>query len=170
LFFLKLIDPELLKLDPKEIRLIGTDGKQIGVISFEEAQRVADQNGLDLILVNKNQTPPVVKLGNYKEWLYQKKKKEKELKKKPKETKEMRIGFNEARHDLERKAKQISEFLEEGHQVQIKLMLKSRERLFTDLAQKKLNEFLNLISVPFKVVSEVKSFSNYLTITIAKQK
>lgn len=159
-----------MKLKPKEVRLIGVDGKQRGIFSFEEAQKIAESENLDLILVNANQKPIIVKLGNYKEWLYQKKKKEKSIKKKPKETKEIRIGFNEALHDFERKAKQAAEFLEEGHQVQIRMVLKSREKLFIDLAEKKLNQFLELIPIPFKITSPLKKFPGLLVITIAKQK
>jgi len=159
-----------LKLKPTEVRLIGIDGKQRGIFSFEEAQKIAENENLDLILVNAHQTPIIVRLGNYKEWLYQKKKKEKGLKKKPKETKEVRIGFNEALHDFERKAKQTAEFLKEGHQVQIRMILKSREKLFIDLAEKKLNQFLELIPIPFKITSPLKKLPNLLVITLAKQK
>ncbi|MEM0476598.1 MAG: translation initiation factor IF-3 [Candidatus Aenigmatarchaeota archaeon] len=159
-----------MKLNPKEVRVIGIDGKQRGVFSLDEAKKIAEDEGQDLILVNRNQTPPVVRLGNYKVWLYEQKKKEREAKKKIKETKEIRIGFNEALHDLERKAKMIKEFLEEGHQVQIRLILKSRERLFTEIAEKKLSEFLNLIPLNYKIVNPLKKFSNFLLIVIAKQK
>lgn len=159
-----------MKLNPKEVRVIGTDGKQRGIFLLDEAKKIAEDEGQDLILVNRNQTPPVVRLGNYKVWLYEQKKKERETKKKIKETKEIRIGFNEALHDLERKAKMIKEFLEEGHQVQIRLILKSRERLFTEIAEKKLSEFLNLIPLNYKIVNPLKKFSNFLLIVIAKQK
>lgn len=159
-----------MKLNPKEVRVIGIDGKQRGIFSLDEAKKIAEDEGQDLILVNRNQTPPVVRLGNYKVWLYEQKKKEREAKKKIKETKEIRIGFNEALHDLERKAKMIKEFLEEGHQVQIRLILKSRERLFTEIAEKKLSEFLNLIPLNYKIVNPLKKFSNFLLIVIAKQK
>ena len=165
-----MIDPQLIKLNPNKVRLIGLDGKQIGILSFDESKKIAEDQGLDLILVNAHQNPPVVKLGNYSEWLYQLKKKEKETKRKPKETKEIRIGFNEAKHDLERKAKMIEEFLNEGHQVQIRLIMRSREKLFIDLAEKKLNDFLNLIPVAYKIVNPLKKFSNFLLITIARQK
>lgn len=165
-----MIDPRILQISPKEVRIIGIDGKQKGIFSLEEAKKIAESDGYDLILLNGNQKPPVVKLGNYKEWIYQQKKRERETKKKTKETKEIRIGFNEALYDLERKAQMIKKFLEEGHQVQIRLTLRSRERLFIDLAEKKINEFLSIILIPYKVVNPLKVFSNFLLITIAKQK
>jgi len=157
-------------LNPKELRLIGSDGKQLGIFSFEEAKKISEEKNEDLILVSANAVPPVVRLGNYKEWYYKKRKKEKEIKKKPKETKEIRIGFNEALHDLQRKANQIDEFLKEGHQVQIKMILKSRERLFLDLAEKKIEEFLGLLQEKYKVASPLKKFSNFLVIIISRQK
>ncbi len=159
-----------MKIKPKKVRLIGTDGRQLGIFNFEKAQEIAEKENLDLILVNEKQEPIVVKLGNYGQYLYQKEKKEREIAKKQKEVKEVRIGFNEALFDLKRKSELIKEFLEEGHQVQIRLNLKGRERLFEDLAEQKLNNFLNLIDelIKFKISQPIKKYSNFYTVTISK--
>ncbi len=159
-----------MKIKPEKVRLIGTDGRQLGIFNFEEAQKIAERENLDLILVNEKQNPLVVRLGNYGQYLYQREKKEREISKKQKEVKEIRIGFNEALFDLKRKSKLIKEFLEEGHQVQIRLNLKGRERLFEDLAEQKLNNFLNLVGelIKFKITQPLKKYSSFYTLMISK--
>lgn len=151
------------------MRLIGIDGKQIGIFSFDEALKIVEKEGLDLILVNSNQKPIVVKLGNYGAYLYQKEKKERKSKKERKETKEVRIGFKEADYDLKRKANLVKEFLEEGHQVQIRLILKGRERMFPELAEEKFNKFLNLVGelTKFKISQPLKKQLNFLMIVLS---
>ena len=152
------------------MRLIGTDGRQIGIFSFAEAQKIAEEKNLDLILVNEKAQPIVVRLGDYSLFVYQKEKKERQIQKKQKETKEVRISFREAEYDLKRKAGTIKEFLDEGHQVQIKLILKGRENLFQDLAEEKLNNFLNLISeiAKFKISQPIKKVSNFYFVVISR--
>jgi len=167
-----LIDPKILKLNPKELRLIDIDGKQLGIFSLEEAKNIAEEKETDLILINPHQQPIVVKLGNYGAYLYQKEKKERKTKKERKETKEIRISFREAEHDLKRKASLIKEFLDQGHQVQIKLMLKGRERNFQDLAEEKINNFLKIIGelANYKVSQQLKKTQNFLMIILGPSK
>jgi translation initiation factor IF-3 len=163
-----LIDPNILKIRPDKVRLIGADNKQIGIVPLSEAEKIANEKGLDLILVNFQQNPIVVKLGNYGAYLYQKEKKERKAKKEQKETKEIRIGFREALYDLKRKTEMAKEFLSKGHQVQIKLILKGRERNFPELAEEKLNNFLNLLGeiTTYKVSQSIKKTSNFLLIIL----
>jgi translation initiation factor IF-3 len=163
-----LIDPNILKIRPDKVRLIGADNKQIGIVPLSEAEKIANEKDLDLILVNFQQNPIVVKLGNYGAYLYQKEKKERKAKKEQKETKEIRIGFREALYDLKRKTEMAKEFLSKGHQVQIKLILKGRERNFPELAEEKLNNFLNLLGeiTTYKVSQSIKKTSNFLLIIL----
>lgn len=153
------------------MRLIGNDDRQRGVFSLEEAKEIAEKEGYDLILVNAKQQPVVVKLVDYGAYIYQKEKKLKNIKKQ-KETKEVRISFTEAPYDLKRKAELSRKFLEDGHQVQIKLLLKGRERNFQDLADEKLNNFLKMISeiVKFTVNQPIKKTNNFLMIIISPSK
>lgn len=163
-----MIDPRILKIRPEKVRLIGVDNKQIGIVFFAEAEKMAEEQNLDLILVNAQQEPIVVKLGDYGAYLYQKEKKERKAKSKQKETKEIRIGFREAVYDLKRKAEMVKEFLNKGHQVQIKLILKGRERNFSELAEEKLNNFLNILNeiTRYKITQPVKKSSNFLLIIL----
>lgn len=163
-----MIDPKILKIRPDKVRLIGEDNKQIGIFVLPEAEKIANEKNLDLILVNSQQNPIVVKLGNYGAYLYQKEKKERKSKKLYKETKEIRISFREAPYDLKRKTEMVKEFLTKGHQVQIKLILKGRERVFFELAEEKLNNFLNLLSeaTTYKIAQPIKKSSNFLSIIL----
>lgn len=167
-----MIDKNLVKIKPKEVRLIGDDGKMIGIFSFQEAQQIAEEKNLDLILVNARQNPVIVKLGDYGAYVYQQEKKERKAKKEQKETKEIRISFREAEYDLKRKANIAKDFLSKGHQVQIKLMLKGRERSFQDLAEEKLNNFLKIISeiVDYKITQQLKKTGNFLMIILGPGK
>ena len=163
-----MIDPKILKIKPDKIRLIGVDNKQIGIVSFDEAKKIAEEQNVDLILINAQQEPIVVKLGNYSVYIYQKEKKERKAKSKQKETKEIRISFREAAYDLKRKAEIVKGFLVKGHQVQIKLILKGRERNFSELAEEKLNNFLNVLSeiTKYKINQPIKKSSNFLLIIL----
>lgn len=125
---------------------------------------------MDLILINEKQKPVIVRLGDYGAFIYQKEKKQRILQKKQKETKEIRLGFREAEYDLKRKAEMIKEFLEKGHQVQIRLILKGRENLFPDLAEEKLKNFLHSLGelIKFKITQPIKKVSNFYFVVISK--
>ncbi len=153
------------------MRLIGADDRQRGVFSLSEAKNIAEEEGYDLILVNAKQNPIVVKLVNYGAYLYQKEKKQKSIKKQ-KEIKEIRISFTEAEYDLKRKVDLSKKFLENGHQVQIKLFLKGREKNFQELAEEKLNRFLTMISekIKYSVSQPIKKSNNFLLIVINPSK
>jgi len=99
--------------------------------------------------------------------LYQLKRKRK--KEKGVELKEIRISFQEAEGDMKRKAKQIEEFLKEGHQVRIRMILKGRQLLHIDLAEEKIKKFLEMIEMPIKLTSEIKKQGNNLLVNISKK-
>lgn len=165
-----MIDPKILKIKPDKVRLINIDNRQIGIVSLEEAINFANENNLDLILVNDYQKPVIVKLGNYGVYVYKKEKKERKAKKE-KETKEVRLGFREALYDMKRKAELIKKFINEGHQVQIKLILKGREKNFQDLAEEKINNFLNILKEisDYKITQPLKKTDNFLMIIISQK-
>jgi translation initiation factor IF-3 len=121
-----------------------------------------------LILINEKQNPIVVKLGNYGFFIYQKQKKERKLHRSKKENKEVRISFKEAAYDLKRKAEMVKNFLADGHQVQIRLILKGRERNFDDLAEEKMRNFLSMIQeiTSFRLVQDIKKVSNFLLVIL----
>ncbi|MCS7184025.1 MAG: translation initiation factor IF-3 [Patescibacteria group bacterium] len=162
-----MFDPKLNKLKLIQVRLIDENGKQIGIVDLEEAKKIAEKKKTGLILISEKAIPPVLKLGDYQKYLYNLKKKQKE--KSTSEIKEIRISFQEAEGDLKRKAKQAEEFLKEGNQIRIRMLLKGRQILHLDFAQEKMNKFLSLIEVPVKIISSIKQSGNNLIIIISKK-
>ena len=112
-----------------EVRCVGEDGEVFGVMSRDEALKLADREGLDLVLIAPNANPPVCKIMNYSKFRYQQEKKLKETKKKQKiiEVKEIKLSAKIAQNDINYKVKHAKEFLSEGKHVRFRVFLKGRE-------------------------------------------
>ncbi len=112
-----------------EVRCNGDDGTSYGIISSQEALRLADEQGLDLVCIAATANPPVVKIMNYSKFKYQMEKKKKEAKKNQKiiVTKEIKLSVKIAANDISYKVKHAREFLEEGNHVKFRVFLKGRE-------------------------------------------
>ena len=113
----------------REVRLIGADGEQLGIVSSREAQKIADEAGLDLVKIAPNAKPPVCKIIDYGKYRYELARKEKEAKKKQKtmEVKEVRLSPNIDKNDLNTKANQARKFLSKGDKVKVTLRFRGRE-------------------------------------------
>ena len=113
----------------KEVRLIGEDGEQLGVVSGKEALRLAEEAGLDLVKIAPTAKPPVCKIVDYGKFKYEQTRKEKEAKKKQKtiEIKEIRLSPNIDTNDLNTKINAAKKFLAKGDKVKITLRFRGRE-------------------------------------------
>ena len=113
----------------KEIRLVGSDGEQLGIMSSREAQKIADEAGLDLVKIAPNAKPPVCKVIDYGKYRYEMARKEKDAKKKQKtvELKEIRLSPNIDVNDLNTKMNAARKFLAKGNKVKITLRFRGRE-------------------------------------------
>jgi len=131
------------KIRAREIRVIGEDGEQFGILTVNEALALAAEKNLDLVEISPNATPPVCKIMDYGKFKYEKTKKEKENKKKQKNVviKEIRIKPHIDEHDKETKISQIKKFIEKEYKVKISLRLSGREKLHAESAVKILDEF-----------------------------
>ena len=131
------------KIRAREIRVIGEDGEQFGILTVSEALALAAEKNLDLVEISPNATPPVFKIMDYGKFKYEKTKKEKENKKKQKNVviKEIRIKPHIDEHDKETKISQIKKFIEKEYKVKISLRLSGREKLHAESAVKILDEF-----------------------------
>lgn len=131
------------KIRAREIRVIGEDGEQFGILTVSEALALAAEKSLDLVEISPNATPPVCKIMDYGKFKYEKTKKEKENKKKQKNVviKEIRIKPHIDEHDKETKISQIKKFIEKEYKVKISLRLSGREKLHAESAVKILDEF-----------------------------
>jgi translation initiation factor IF-3 len=123
-----------------QVRLIGVGGEQYGVVSTDDALRRAQENGVDLVEVAPNASPPVCRLLDYGKFRYSKQKKDAEAKKKQHVTqlKELRVRPGTDAHDLERQLKKAQEFLEDGQRVKFTLRFRGREMAHQDLGRAKL--------------------------------
>ncbi len=154
-----------------EVRLIDETGKQLGVVPFEEAARLAIERKLDLIQVTEKLEPPVCKLGDYGKYLYQEEKKEKATHKhKGGELKGIRLTFNISLHDLETRVHQTEKFLKRGDRVRIELPLRGRQKALQDFAREKVEKFLEILkgAVPIKTERELKREPRGFSMIISK--
>ena len=125
-----------------QVRLVG-ENIEVGVYSIQDAQRFAQDQGLDLVEISPNADPPVCRIIDYNKFLYEKKKKDKEMKAKAKqsEVKEIRFTPNTDDHDFNFKAKHAEEFLKEGNKVKAYVQFKGRAIQFQDRGQLLLLKF-----------------------------
>ena len=125
-----------------QVRLVG-DNVEVGIYSLQDALRLSQEQGLDLVEISPNVDPPVCKIIDYNKFLYDKKKKEKEMKAKSKvsEVKEIRFTPNTDDHDFDFKAKHAIEFLKEGNKVKAYVQFKGRAIQFQDRGQLLLLKF-----------------------------
>ena len=116
-----------------EVRLVG-DNVEMGVYSTDKAKDLAKELELDLVEISPNAEPPVCKIMDYRKFLFEKKKKEKEIKSKTQKTviKEIRFGPNTDEHDFEFKAKHGEKFLKEGAKVRAFVFFRGRSIVFKD--------------------------------------
>jgi translation initiation factor IF-3 len=113
----------------KEVRCLGDEGVQHGIITVDAALDIANSEGLDLVLIAPNGKPPVCKVMDYGKFRYQEEKKKKEAKKKQKQidVKEIKLSVKIAQNDINYKVKHAIEFLEAGKHVKFRVFLKGRE-------------------------------------------
>jgi translation initiation factor IF-3 len=130
-----------------QVRLVG-DNVEVGVYSTSEAIKIAQEQGLDLVEISPNADPPVCKIIDYNKFLYDKKRKEKEMKANAKvsEVKEIRFTPNTDEHDFNFKAKHAENFLKEGNKVKAYVQFKGRAIQFQDRGQLLLLKFAERLS------------------------
>ena len=119
----------------KEIRLIGADGAQMGIMSPRDALRMAIDKDLDLVKVAPQAKPPVCKILDYGKYRFEMQKKEKEAKKNQKvvEVKEIRLSLNIDVNDFNTKVNQAAKFLQQGHKLKVSIRFRGREMAHTSL-------------------------------------
>lgn len=113
----------------RELRCIGDDGEAFGILSRDEALKLASSKGLDLVLIAPEAKPPVAKVMDFGKFRYQQEKKQKEAKKKQKviDIKEIKLSIKIAQNDINYKVRHALEFLEQGKFVKFRVFLKGRE-------------------------------------------
>ena len=146
------------EIQAREMRVIGAQGENLGVISLSDALAAAKVAGLDLIEISPTAIPPVAKIADYGKFEYERSKKEKVVKSKAKisETKEVQIKVGTGEHDMLLKAKKAAEWLAEGHRVRAELFLKGRYKGMEEAFLKdRLEKFLVRIPYAYKMAEPV---------------
>ena len=141
-----------------ELRVVGAEGENLGVLSIADALKAAQTAGLDLIEISPNAKPPVAKVMDYGKFQYELKKRESAARSKAKssETKEVQIKVGTGENDMRLKAKKAAEWLEEGHRVRAELFLKGRYKGMEEAFLKaRLEKFLLLIPYAYKIAEPV---------------
>lgn len=154
-----------------QLRVIDDADQNLGVLPLSEALRLAKEKGLDLVEIAAGANPPVAKIISYDKFRYQESKRLKKQQPKHKiGSKQIQISVREAKNDLMIKIRRLEEFLSQGHQIEIVMRLRGREKGNKDFARKKLEEFLSMIGYPFKITNH-PSFGGYgLNMQISPQK
>jgi len=121
----------------REVRLVGEDGEQLGIVSGRDAYQLAVEKNLDLVEIAPTAKPPVCKLMDYGKFKYEQSKRDKEVRKKHKviEIKEVKLRPNIEDHDLETKAKNAQRFLADGDKVKVTIMFRGREITHPELGR-----------------------------------
>ena len=153
----------------REIRLIGEDGQQLGIMSSREAMKIAREAELDLVKLAPQAKPPVCKIIDYGKYRYELARKEKEAKKKQKtiEVKEVRLSPNIDSNDLNTKIASARKFIEKGNKVKVTLRFRGREMAHVQSSRHILDEFakaledIALVDKPAKM--EGRSMAMFLT-------
>lgn len=153
------------------MRVIDQEGNNLGVISFEDALKQAQDAGLDLIEITSTTTPPIAKIMDFGKYQYLESKKQKKAKAgaKATETKVIQVKIGTGDHDLELKAKKASEWLKEGHRIKVELFLSGRAKYMDEkFLRERLDRILHLITEHYKIAEPLKKGPKGLMITIEK--
>ena len=130
-----------------QVRLIGPDGEQLGLMTSREAQFKANSYDMDLLCVAPTANPPVCKILNYGKYRFEQQKKAKEAKKNQKviEVKEIQLTPQIGTHDLETKARATLKFLSEGNKVKVGVRFRGRQMTHIDVGEETMNKFIETI-------------------------
>ena len=156
----------------REVRVIGTDGEQLGVMSARDAQKLADEAELDLIKIAPKAKPPVCKIMDYGKFRYEQQKREKEAKKKQHvvETKEIRLSPNVEMNDLKTKANNARKFITKGDKVKVTLRFRGREMAHISSSAHVLDDFAKMLEDIAQVRKAAKLEGRNMTMFLEKKR
>jgi translation initiation factor IF-3 len=127
-----------------EVRVISSDGKQVGVLPLKEAMRIAEEQGLDLVEVAPNASPPVCRIMNYGKYKYQQAKRTHDARKHQTviHVKEVKLRPRTEEHDFEFKLRHAQRFLSEGNKVKVSVLFRGREMAYPAQGMEVINRFI----------------------------
>jgi translation initiation factor IF-3 len=159
-------------IQAKELRVIGAEGENLGVLSRDVAIAKAQEAGLDLVEISPLAVPPVAKIIEFGKFLYEQKKKARDTKAKSHqtETKSVQVKIGTSEHSMGIKAKQASGWLAEGHRVRFELYLRGRAKFLNEaFLKERMERFLKLLTVDFKVADPLTKNPKGMSMTLEKK-
>lgn len=156
-----------------EVRVIGSDGSQLGIMSSREAQLLANEQGVDLVEISANANPPVVKIIDWGKYQYQKMKEEaknrKKAREKQSELKQMKIGLKISDNDLNIKVRKMRTFLDDGDRVKIMIIFKGREMAHKEIGNNLLDKVISLLGENIVVEGKAQMSGRNLSVQVRKK-
>jgi translation initiation factor IF-3 len=152
-----------------KVRVIGSDGNQLGILGITEAIQMAENEGLDLVEIAPTAVPPVCKIIDYGKFRYQQTKKEKESKKAQHQSKlkEIKVKPNIDEHDFQVKLKKARSFIEDGDKVRVTCVFRGREILRAEYGQGIVSRFCEGMQDIASAESPAKMFGKSLSLVLA---
>ena len=156
----------------REIRLIGEDGEQLGIMSAREAMKIAQEAELDLVKIAPAAKPPVCKIIDYGKYKYEQARKEKEAKKKQKtvEVKEVRLSPNIDTNDLNTKINNAKKFISKGNKVKVTLRFRGREMAHVQQSKHILDDFAETLADVAVVEKPAKMEGRAMSMVLAEKR
>lgn len=154
-----------------ELRVVGPEGENLGLLTIAEALKVAESHNLDLIEISPKAKPPVAKIMDFGKFRYQAGRKASEMKAKSHstETKNVQVKIGTGEHDQQLKARRAAEWLEEGHRVKVDLFLWGRYKYMEEaFLKERLTRFLKIIPTEYKIADDIKRSPKGFTITLER--
>lgn len=155
----------------KEVRVIGVDGEQLGIMDTREAQRLSVEQNLDLVKIASQATPPVCRIMDYGKFRFEQAKREKEARKNQKiiETKEIRLSLNIDIGDFNTKVKQATKFLSEGNKLKVSIRFRGREMAHPEIGLEVMARFAEAIADRGNVEKTAKLEGRHMLMFIASK-
>ena len=156
----------------REVRLIGEDGEQLGIMSAREAMKIAQEAELDLVKIAPAAKPPVCKIIDYGKYKYEQARKEKEAKKKQKtvEVKEVRLSPNIDTNDLNTKINNAKKFISKGNKVKVTLRFRGREMAHVQQSKHILDDFAETLADVAVVEKPAKMEGRAMSMVLAEKR
>ncbi len=156
-----------------EVRVIGSNGEQLGIMSSRDAQLLAKEQGVDLVEIAANANPPVVKVIDWGKYQYQKMKEEarnrKKAREKQSELKQMKIGLKISDNDLNIKVRKMRGFLDDGDRVKIMIIFRGREMAHKEIGNELLDKVIGLLGEGIVVEGKPQMNGRNLAVQVRKK-
>ncbi|AWZ49141.1 translation initiation factor IF-3 [Clostridiaceae bacterium 14S0207] len=160
------------EIKEKEVRVVADGGEQLGIMSSQEALKIAEEREVDLVLMSPGANPPVCKIMDYGKFIYEQAKKNKEAKKKQKviNIKEVRLSPTIEEHDISIKANNARKFLLDGNKVKVTVRFRGREADYSHIGQKILDKFYEKVEEVCVIEKHAKLEGRNMILIIAPKK